>query len=176
MSLEHLWAGWRSTYIETVTDDDAALRADASGSLFERILAASATDEDGFIVRRGAHCFVILNAYPYTNGHVLVMPNRAVAELEDLTPQEHDELWVLVRDAVVAIKAAYRCDGVNVGMNLGRAGGAGVPDHLVHESGLADLPRARDHLNEAPALPEAARQLGGVGPLKRTTQAAHDVE
>ena len=81
-------------------------------------------------VHRGASCFAILNAYPYTNGHVLVMPNRAVPELEELTADEHVELWSLVRDAVVAIKQAYSCDGVNIGMNLGKAGGAGIPDHL----------------------------------------------
>ena len=133
MSLDHLWAGWRSEYIESVTADDRALAPDATGSLFERILAASDDDHESFIVHRGPTCFVILNAYPYTNGHVLVLPNRALADLEGLTPDEHIELWELVRGAVVAIKAAYSCDGVNLGMNLGQAGGAGVPDHLhVH--------------------------------------------
>lgn len=133
MSLDHLWAGWRSAYITEVTSDDSALAPDASGSLFERILGSGRPDDETFIVHRGRHCFVILNAYPYTNGHVLVMPNEAVADLEALGPEAHAELWSLVRDAVVAIKAAYRCDGVNLGMNLGRAGGAGVPDHLhVH--------------------------------------------
>ena len=63
----------------------------------------------------------------------MVMPYREVAALEDLTPAEHTELWVGVRDAVVALKAAYAPDGVNVGINLGEAAGAGVPGHLhVH--------------------------------------------
>jgi ATP adenylyltransferase len=133
VSLDHLWAGWRSDYIESVTTDDSMLAPDGSGSLFERILAASEDDRTSFIVHRGEACFVILNAYPYTNGHVLVLPNRAVPDLEALSGDEHTELWELVRRAVVAIKAAYSCDGVNLGMNLGRAGGAGVPDHLhVH--------------------------------------------
>ncbi|MTA19341.1 MAG: HIT domain-containing protein, partial [Actinobacteria bacterium] len=73
---------------------------------------------------------VLLNAYPYTSGHLLVVPNRAVAELEGLTDAELEEMSHLSRDAVIALKGAYLCDGVNVGLNLGRAAGAGVPDHL----------------------------------------------
>ena len=82
--LAHLWAGWRSTYITAVSaPDDTSLAPDASGSLFERILRLP--DDEAFVVHRGAHCSVLLNAYPYTSGHVLVLPNRAVAELEDLS-------------------------------------------------------------------------------------------
>jgi ATP adenylyltransferase len=85
------------------------------------------------VVWRGERCSALLNAYPYSNGHLMVLPNRAVANLEDLDGDEHDELWVLVRDATVAVKAAYAPDGVNVGINLGKGAGAGVPDHLhVH--------------------------------------------
>jgi ATP adenylyltransferase len=128
-ALAHLWAGWRSTYIAAVSEpDDISLAPDADGSLFERILRLP--DDEAFVVHRGPTCSVLLNAYPYTSGHVLVLPNRAVAELEDLDDAELAELARSTRDAVVAVKSAYRCDGVNVGMNLGRAGGAGVPDHL----------------------------------------------
>lgn len=127
--LSHLWAGWRSAYISAVTEpDDVSLLPDDSGSLFERILRRP--DDEAFIVHRGPTCAVLLNAYPYNNGHLLVLPNRAVPELEDLTAEELAEMATLTRDAVIALKAAYRCDGVNVGMNLGRASGAGVPDHL----------------------------------------------
>ena len=87
-------------------------------------------DEVGFVVHRGERCSVILNAYPYTNGHLLIVPNRAVAGLGDLTTAEHTELWELVRDGTAAVSRAYGCDGVNIGMNLGRAAGAGVPGHL----------------------------------------------
>lgn len=131
--LDHLWAGWRSTYITAVTEDDAQLSPDATGSLFERILGSGLPDDEAYVVHRGDTCSVLLNAYPYTNGHLLVLPNRAEPDLEGLTPAEQVELWQLVSDGVVALKAAYRCEGVNLGMNLGRAGGAGVPDHLhVH--------------------------------------------
>ena len=127
--LDHLWAGWRLSYITAVTQpEDTSLDPDENGSLFERVLALS--DDEGMIVFRGETCSVLLNAYPYTSGHLLVVPNRAVAELEDLTDDELEEMSHLSRDAVVALKSAYRCDGVNVGLNLGRAAGAGVPDHL----------------------------------------------
>jgi ATP adenylyltransferase len=75
----------------------------------------------------------LLNAYPYNSGHLLVMPNRAVPALDDLTEDEETALWRTVRHGVTAITAAYAPEGVNVGLNLGRAAGAGVPDHLhVH--------------------------------------------
>lgn len=127
--LDQLWAGWRLSYINAVTQPgDTSLDPDENGSLFERVLSLS--DDEGMIVHRGATCSVLLNAYPYTSGHLLVVPNRAVAELEGLTDAELEEMSHLSRDAVIALKGAYRCDGVNVGLNLGRAAGAGVPDHL----------------------------------------------
>jgi ATP adenylyltransferase len=82
---------------------------------------------------RGQWCAAVLNAYPYTSGHLMVMPVRHVGEIEDLDDDEMTELWAGVRDAVLALKAAYRPDGINVGLNLGRSAGAGVPGHLhVH--------------------------------------------
>lgn len=134
MTLDRLWAGWRTAYINDVSADDAPLRRDEDGrSLFERILHSGLPDDEAYIVWRGERCFALLNAYPYGSGHLMVMPTRAVAELEDLEPDEATELWRAVTDAVVAIKAAYHPDGVNVGLNLGAGAGAGVPDHLhVH--------------------------------------------
>ncbi len=129
MSLEHLWAGWRAAYI----GDTAGSAPPGEGSVFTRILAACTDDENAHILWRGRWCFAILNAFPYTSGHLMVMPLREVGELEALEPDEAAELWSGVRDAVVAVKAAYAPEGVNVGLNLGRAAGAGVPGHLhVH--------------------------------------------
>ena len=137
-SLDRIWAGWRIPYIEASGAADGSAEPDAAapppgeGSLFERILAIT-DDEEARVVHRGARCSAVLNAFPYNNGHLMVLPNRAVAELEDLDADEHTALWAMVRDATVAVKAAYRPDGVNIGVNLGRGAGAGVPDHLhVH--------------------------------------------
>jgi ATP adenylyltransferase len=132
--LARLWAGWRSLYIQRITADDAEIRPDGEDrSLFERILHSGRPDDETYIVWRGERCFTVLNAYPYGSGHLLVLPNRAVRELEALDPDESAELWAAVTTAVRAVKAAYAPDGVNVGLNLGAAAGAGVPDHLhVH--------------------------------------------
>jgi ATP adenylyltransferase len=128
-SLDHLWAGWRHAYITAVSEpEDTSLDPDETGSLFERILRRP--DDEAFVVHRGPTCSVLLNAYPYTSGHMLLLPNRAVAEMEELTDDELVEMAVLQRDAVVALKRAFRCQGVNIGTNLGAAAGAGVPTHL----------------------------------------------
>lgn len=132
MTLDHIWAGWRSTYMDAVTGDGGRLVGpdDEGRSLFERLLHADEPDSVSHILWRGTHTFAILNAYPYGTGHLMVLPNRAVPTLEGLEPTEFDELWHGVRQAVVALKRAYEPDGVNVGANLGRGAGAGVPDHL----------------------------------------------
>lgn len=128
-AMDRMWAGWRSTYVAAVGNGALA----GEGSLFRRILDSGLPDDETHVVWRGELVFAILNAYPYTNGHLLVMPYREVPELEDLTADESLALWSAVRDAVVALKAAYRPQGVNVGLNLGLAAGAGVPSHLhVH--------------------------------------------
>jgi ATP adenylyltransferase len=156
MSLERIWAGWRIPYIEAASAEPGLVATDDEGSLFERILGSELSDEEARVVWRGPTCAALLNAYPYSNGHLMVLPNRAVAAIEDLDDTEHTELWGTVRDATVALKAAYRPDGVNIGVNLGRGAGAGVPDHLhVHV-----LPRWAGDTNfmttvaEARVLPE----------------------
>lgn len=114
--------------------DEVTGGEEPGGSVFTAILravdAGELTDETAFIVHRGEHTFAILNAYPYGTGHLLVMPYREVPTLEALTPGESQDLWRLINEAVVAIRAAYRPGGVNVGFNLGRDAGAGVPTHL----------------------------------------------
>ena len=124
--MDRLWAGWRSAYVAEAGNGALSDK----GSLFRQILDSGLSDEEARIVWRGKRTFAILNAFPYTTGHVLVMPYREVGELEDLTAEEAAELWEAVRDAVAAIKDAYAPQGVNVGLNLGEAAGAGVPSHL----------------------------------------------
>ncbi|MBU6215996.1 MAG: HIT domain-containing protein [Acidobacteria bacterium] len=142
MALDHLWATWRSDYVRSVGAEPAdgsggaggsGSGAGPSGSLFERILASGEPDDRTLIVRRGPTCFVLLNRFPYTSGHLMVLPNRAVADLAALTDEEHSELWSTVTSAVTALRSAVDCDAVNVGLNLGRAAGGSQSDHLhVH--------------------------------------------
>lgn len=130
--MERLWAGWRLPYISG-NEGDSPVPAVPGLSLFEGIERSGLADAETYVLWRGEWCFALLNAYPYSTGHLMVLPKRAVPELEDLTAEEHIELFAAVRDGVVALKAAYSPHGVNVGINLGRGAGAGVPDHLhVH--------------------------------------------
>ena len=90
-------------------------------------------DRDALVVTRGRTAFIILNLYPYNNGHLMVAPNRHVPSLAAATPEELDELMRLTRDAEIVLTEAYQPHGINVGINLGRAAGAGVVDHVhVH--------------------------------------------
>lgn len=125
--LERLWAGWRTEYVETA--DDAQHQGDAA-CVFCRILESGLPDEETYVVSRSDRSFVILNAYPYTSGHLMVMPLRHVSELDELDDDEADELFRVLRRAVRAVKDAYDPGGFNVGANLGRAAGAGIPGHL----------------------------------------------
>ena len=129
--IERLWAGWRIPSAEADVAD--ALVVSEGRTLFEALLASELPDKETYIVWRGGLCFAVLNIYPYARGHLLVVPNRPVTALGDLTTDEHNELWAVVRSATLAVTAVYQPHGINVGANLGRGSGAGVPDHLhVH--------------------------------------------
>jgi ATP adenylyltransferase len=132
-SLDHLWNGWRAAYVAGHVADRDTAGAMTDRSVFSQILECGLDDTETNIVHRGETCFVIMNAFPYTSGHVMVLPYREVAELERLTAEESAELWATVTDAVVALRRAYRPDGLNVGLNLGQAAGGSVSGHLhVH--------------------------------------------
>jgi len=131
--LDRLWNGWRAAYVQKWAETAGEPVPDDDGSVFSRILRSGLTDEEAHIVRRGETCFVLLNAFPYASGHMLVLPFREVANLEDLTPAETTELWSLVTQGVRVLKAAYQPQGVNVGINLGPPAGGSVSEHLhVH--------------------------------------------
>ena len=125
--LERLWAGWRSEYIE-----QAAAASDGNDCVFCAILASGRPDEETFVVWRhpSGVAAAILNAYPYTSGHLMVLPTRHVGAVEELQAAEGAAVWEGVVEAVRAVKAAYSPEGLNLGANLGRAAGAGIPGHF----------------------------------------------
>ncbi|MEI7654283.1 MAG: HIT domain-containing protein, partial [Actinomycetota bacterium] len=82
------------------------------------------------VIARGESCFVILNAFPYGSGHLLVLPRRHEGELSNLSESEFGELFVMIRRTAAAVERAYGADGMNIGFNLGSAAGAGIPQHL----------------------------------------------
>lgn len=135
MSLEQLWAGWRHEYVSSATDAERThrepgTRPGVGGCVFCRLAEAGEPSEDNGVVWRGTACFAVLNAYPYASGHLLVLPLRHLGELPELTTEESAELWDATRQAAAALTGAYDPDGLNIGANLGRAAGAGIPGHL----------------------------------------------
>jgi len=122
--MERLWTPWRMEYIKSATTDD-----EPEGCIFCD-LPGSGDDERTLILTRRARAFVILNRYPYNPGHLMVAPFRHVGDLAELEDQELTETVVLVRESVRALRDEWEPNGFNVGMNLGRVAGAGVPGHL----------------------------------------------
>jgi diadenosine tetraphosphate (Ap4A) HIT family hydrolase len=131
MSLEVLWAGWRSEYVATT--GSAETRSDGSDPedcVFCRIAASGSPSRENGVLWVGAHTLAVLNAYPYSNGHLMVVPVRHVQSLPELSPEEGAEMWETTKVATVALESAFRPEGINLGANLGRAAGAGIPRHL----------------------------------------------
>jgi ATP adenylyltransferase len=124
--VDHLWAPWRLTYVTTPKD-----RPPASGpDCFVCRGLAAGDDRANLIVHRTALSVVYLNRYPYNNGHLLVCPQGHKARPDELTPDETLDLQGLLQKLIRVIEKRMNPDGFNVGLNLGRAAGAGVPGHL----------------------------------------------
>jgi len=127
-----LWAPWRLEYLETV-DDDATARTDPGATFLSEYWAHPEHDDRNLVVHRDAHGMILLNRYPYSNGHLLVALGEARGRLLDYTPGQRARLWGLVDHAMALVETTLEPQGVNVGVNQGRAAGAGVPGHLhVH--------------------------------------------
>lgn len=123
--LERLWNGWRAQYVQRETKSHPT-----SESVFTQILKSGLPDDETHIVHRGSLCFVILNVFPYSPGHLLVLPYREVGELEMLTPEETAEIWATVTMGVRVLKDEYHPQGLNVGINLGQVAGGSIAQHL----------------------------------------------
>ncbi len=121
--MERLWAPWRVQYIKAEKPEGCIFCAKA----------AETTDEQNHVVWRGRSAYVLLNTFPYNNGHLMVAPYAHVGELEDLDPAILAEVMALSQDAIRVLKNEFTPQGINMGLNLGAAAGAGVKDHLhVH--------------------------------------------
>jgi ATP adenylyltransferase len=133
--IERLWSAWRASYVTSLGADRASDRAagpadNVERTVFTRILESGLPDDETHIVHRGETCFVIANLFPYSSGHMLVVPYRAVPDLDDLTDDETADLWATVTDTVRTLRAVYSPQGMNVGLNLGSPAGGSIPDHL----------------------------------------------
>ena len=122
--MDVLWSPWRYDYIT------GSGEAKTDGCVFCEILTNSAGDEENFILKRAEFNFVILNIYPYTTGHLMVIPYEHIADLASADKQTTDEMMDLTKQAQSALTEVYQPNGLNLGMNLGKAAGAGVADHF----------------------------------------------
>jgi ATP adenylyltransferase len=119
--MDYLWTPWRFSYITQAGQSTGCVFCDK---------AASQNDERDYIFCRGRRNFAILNIFPYTAGHLMVVPYRHIASLAEADPEELQEMMELTQKAEAALQKIYRPQGLNLGMNLGKAAGAGVAGHL----------------------------------------------
>ncbi len=136
--MERMWAPWRLEYIVKDKPD---------GCIF-CVFPCENEDEKNHILYRGEHSFVIMNAFPYSNGHLLVAPYRHINKLEELSYEETGEIMQLTKKCVTALRAICNPDGFNIGINQGTAAGAGIADH-IH---LHVVPRWNGDINFMPVF------------------------
>jgi len=121
--MDYLWTPWRYAYITTATKTDSA-----DACIFCEL--SRLPDLEAKIVHRGRHCFVILNSFPYTSGHVMIVPFAHLDELQKLPEDAAAEMMALCQKMERVLRQVYAPDGINLGMNIGRAAGAGVAGHI----------------------------------------------
>jgi ATP adenylyltransferase len=119
--MDYLFSPWRYAYVSQAHK--------ASGCLFCELPQAQ-NDEKAFIVHRGKYCYVVLNTFPYTSGHVMVVPFQHTDQLRQLSVPAAQEMMELTRRLEGILREVYQPEGLNLGMNLGKAAGAGVADHI----------------------------------------------
>jgi len=138
--MDRLWAPWRLNYI-------TGLQQKNKGCIFCNIFREK-KDKKNYIFCRSEHSFAVLNIYPYNNGHVLILPNRHVKDISDLKKSEREDLFDLLDNVKRLLKATLKPQGFNIGMNIGRISGGGIPGHVhVHV-----VPRWRGDVNFMPVI------------------------
>jgi len=151
--MDSLHAPWRIEYI-------LAPKSQSAESLFSQI-ARSSDDEANYVIVRDRTCYALLNTYPYTGGHLMIVPYKQTADLNDLTEEEMSDLFKLTRRCQNALKQVMHPDGFNVGLNIGKVAGAGIVEHLH----LHIVPRWQGDTNFMPVLagttvvPQALKEL-----------------
>lgn len=143
--MKKLWAPWRLSYILGTKDKNRSKKS--SGCVFCKASKGS-SNPDNLILSKSKSAFVILNKYPYANGHLMVIPNRHVCDFTQLTSIEHKEMAELLSLSLKVLKKEFKAQGFNIGMNLGEVAGAGIKDHLHYHI----VPRWKGDHNFMPVL------------------------
>ena len=124
--MDRLWSPWRYEYIAASSSADPK----SSVCVFCVLQAETGRDEENFVLHRASHNFIVLNIYPYTSGHLLIVPYDHVGDLDAVSKETSDELMDLTKRSQTALREAYKPTGFNIGMNLGHSAGAGIVDHI----------------------------------------------
>ncbi len=143
--MEKLWSPWRSQYIDSFKD-----KKGDEGCVFCRENKMEPETGESMKFYEGKHCFIMMNLYPYNNGHVMVVPRRHLSDFSDLSEEEMNEVMKLVKKVIKALKKIMKPHGFNFGANLGKAAGAGIDQHLHFHI----VPRWNGDTNFMPALGE----------------------
>jgi ATP adenylyltransferase len=138
--MQRLWAPWRMAYIESDTKDDECI--------FCAKAKDTAHDEENLVLYRGKRCFVIMNLYPYNNGHLMIAPYVHEPTIEELNGVTLTEIMRTAQKSLAALRAAMHPDGYNMGINQGRVAGAGIADHVHYHV----VPRWNGDTNFMPVL------------------------
>lgn len=143
--MDKMWSTWRSQYIESFTDKNKN-----DGCIFCTAKEEEPTDEKSLVIHKGKHCFIVMNLYPYNNGHLMVVPYRHTSDFLSFTEEEHVEIMNLLQLCLKALRIAGSPDGFNTGANLGQTGGAGIADHIHFHI----VPRWKGDTNFMPIIGE----------------------
>jgi ATP adenylyltransferase len=143
--MKNLWSPWRSNYIESFKEEQSGGECIFCAAVEKNIL-----DMNNLVIHKSEKTFVIMNLYPYNNGHLMIVPKRHVGSIEQITTQESHELMDEIILAEKVLQKIYSPHGFNIGANLGRAGGAGIEEHIHFHI----VPRWNGDTNFMPAIGE----------------------
>lgn len=166
MGMKQLWSPWRIDYILGPKADECVFCVPEDAG----------EDEERLILHRGDHSFILMNKYPYNNGHLLVCPYRHIQNVEDLDPGESAEIMSFIQGCSRILKRNFHCEGINIGLNQGKAAGAGIGDHLHFHlvprwngdssfiAAIGEIRAIPQHLAETwrSLKPEFAREFSGA--------------
>lgn len=155
--MDVLWSPWRYGYVKSDKNADAG---ETDACVFCGIIKSSADDEENFILHRAEHNFVILNIYPYISGHIMIVPFEHLADLDKASKDITNELMDLAKKCQTILRQIYQPEGINLGMNLGKAAGAGVAEHF--------------HMHILPRWFGDANFMTAIGQTRTIPESLHD--
>ena len=163
--MKNLWSPWRSKYIESFKNEQSG-----ENCIFCEALNFEVTDLNNLVVNKADQTYTLLNLYPYNNGHLMIVPNRHIREFESLTKDESLEIMDQLRLAKLVLTEIYKPQGFNIGLNLGRAGGAGIEEHIHFHI----VPRWSGDTNFMPVLGEVKVISQGLMETKKNMLEAYN--